>query len=358
MHVVFEGVAPMEIKLVLKHLILSGELELDHFNSAIKNFPFSPIDIRDKPCPITLSTLAANDNRLKQSCGQMLILLKILPFLLDGVDNECTQFIIKLIQIVQLVLAPTISLKTVLRLKEMITQHLYQFKQLFPESNIIPKQHYLLHLPSQIASLGPLIRTMCMRFEAKHHYFKQWASKLNFRNVCKSLVNHNQFLESCQNEMGIEHPLFANERVSGPVSTVTNTEYVKNKVRDFLGLEILQSVVKGKWYVLSGNKYISEKSMIIIDLIDTLPVFGLIKNIFLIDSSVIAFEYQRYETIKWDENLLVYEVAVPALAQATELVHELIDHTSYFSISFRESVFVPIKYILCDIIGQQNQPEV
>lgn len=44
-------------------------------------------------------------------------------------------------------------------------------------------------------------------------------------------------------------------------------------------------------YVLSGNKYISGKSMIIIDLIDTLPVFGLIKNIFLIDSSVIAYEY-------------------------------------------------------------------
>lgn len=72
-----------------------------------------------------------------------------------------------------------------------------------------------------------------MRFEVKHHYFKQWASNLNFKNVCKSLVNHNQLLESCQNEMGIEHPLFANEIESRPVSTVTNTEYVENKVRDF-----------------------------------------------------------------------------------------------------------------------------
>ncbi len=32
------------------------------------------------------STLAATDNRLKQSSGQMLILLKILTFLLDGVE--------------------------------------------------------------------------------------------------------------------------------------------------------------------------------------------------------------------------------------------------------------------------------
>jgi len=210
MHGIFEGVAPMEVKLVLKYLILSGLIELDEFNSAIQNFPYSPLDIRDKPSPISVSTLAANDNRLKQSCGQMLILLKILPFLLNDVHNEYVQFIVKLIEIVQIVLAPIISLQTILRLKSMIEQHLHQFKLLFPDANVIPKQHYMLHLPSQIISLGPLIRSMCMRFEAKHSYFKQWASKLNFKNVCKSLANHNQFLECCQNEIGIEHPIFAN----------------------------------------------------------------------------------------------------------------------------------------------------
>lgn len=150
MHVIFEGAAPMEVKLVLKHLILSGQLELDVFNSAIQNFPYSPLDIRDKPCPISVNTLAANDNKLKQSCGQMLIFLKVLPFLLNDVDNEYVKFIIRLIEIVQIVLAPIISLQTIVRLKSMIEQHLYQFKQLFPESNVIPKQHYMLHIPSQI----------------------------------------------------------------------------------------------------------------------------------------------------------------------------------------------------------------
>ena len=67
MHVIFEGVAPMEIKLVLKNLILSGQIELDEINSAIIHFPYSPLDIRDKPSPISVSTLAANDNKIKQS---------------------------------------------------------------------------------------------------------------------------------------------------------------------------------------------------------------------------------------------------------------------------------------------------
>ena len=81
-------------------------------------------------------------------------------------------------------LAPVISLENVLRL----LQHLHQFKELFSEANIIPRQHYMLHLRSQIIYLGTLIRCMCMWFEAKHSYFKQWASKLNLKNVCKSLA--------------------------------------------------------------------------------------------------------------------------------------------------------------------------
>ena len=77
-----------------------------------------------KPSPVSVSTLAANDNRLKQSSGQVLILLKILPFLLNDVDSDYVTFIVKLSEIVQKVLAPIISLQMVLRLKIMIEQHL------------------------------------------------------------------------------------------------------------------------------------------------------------------------------------------------------------------------------------------
>lgn len=63
-HIVLEGVAPMTIKLVLKHLVLSGQMEIDVFNSAVQNFDFSPIDVRDNPCPINYVTLASSDNKL------------------------------------------------------------------------------------------------------------------------------------------------------------------------------------------------------------------------------------------------------------------------------------------------------
>lgn len=88
-----------------------------------------------------------------------------------------------------------------------------------------------------------------MRFEAKHGYFKQWASKLNLKNVCKSLANHNRVLECCQNE-GMQHPIFANERELGPVLDVSNVDYVKAKLRDFLCIDVIKSGISVKWMII------------------------------------------------------------------------------------------------------------
>lgn len=57
-HVILEGIAPLEIKCVL---VLLGELVLDVLNTALTGFLYSSLDVRDKPRPITYSTLASSD---------------------------------------------------------------------------------------------------------------------------------------------------------------------------------------------------------------------------------------------------------------------------------------------------------
>lgn len=172
MHVILEGIAPLEIKCMLKQLVILGQLDLDVFNADIIGFPYSPQDTRDRPCPIAYSTLASNDNKLKQSSGQMLVLLKILPFLLDVIRGTAYfSFILEFLEIVQILFSPVICLETIDKLKVLIEQHLKHFKELFSENNITPKQHYLIHIPSQIKLLGPMLRHMCMRFESKHCFF-------------------------------------------------------------------------------------------------------------------------------------------------------------------------------------------
>lgn len=221
MHVILEGVAPLEVKTVLKHLVLSGQLDLDTLNSAILGYPYST-DVRDKPCPITVTTLSSNDNNLKQSSGQMLVLLKIVPFILDSCErDEYFQVIIELTEIVQILFAPVISLASIAKLKLLIKQHLSNMKWLFPKNNITPKQHYLIHIPEQIKEWVQCCDT-CMRFESKHCFFKQWSSKLNFKNVCKSSVKHNQMFEICENTSRENHPIFSKDVLMGPASEVEN----------------------------------------------------------------------------------------------------------------------------------------
>ncbi len=351
MHVILEGVAPLEVKTVLKHLVLSGQLELDTFNSAILGYPYST-DVRDKPCPITVTTLSSNDNRLKQSAGQMLVLLKILPFVLDSCErNEYFQVIIELIEIVHILFAPVIALATAAKLKLLIKQHLSNVKRLFPENNITPKQHYLIHIPEQIKDLGPMVRHMCMRFESKHCFFKQWSSKLNFKNVCKSLVKHNQMFESCQNVSRENHPIFTKDILLGPVSEVENMKYVQDKMRAFLGVENMHHVVSAKWLELSGNKYVRQKSVIVINVNEGVPVFGLIKDMYIVNSSLYCFECQVYNTVAFSREFASYEIEVPNLAQATEMVDsdKIVDYTSYYALSFKNRTYIPLKYYLGDV---------
>lgn len=43
MHIILEGFDPLEIKCVLKHLVLSGQLDLDTLNAALLDFPYSSL---------------------------------------------------------------------------------------------------------------------------------------------------------------------------------------------------------------------------------------------------------------------------------------------------------------------------
>lgn len=94
-----------------------------------------------------------------------------------------------------------------------------------------------------------------------------------------------------------------------------------------------------KWLIFNSNKYVSEKSLIITSANGKVPVFGLIRNIYVVDSSLFCFEYQLYETLDLNRDLLAYEIAVPNLAQAAEFIdaEKLLDPMSYYPISFKNS---------------------
>ena len=96
-------------------------IDLDSVNSAILGFPYSSLDVRDRPSPISVGTLTSSYGILKQSSGQMLVLLRILPFVSESLElNAYVQSIIEIKEIVQIVFAPVLAIATVSRLKLLI----------------------------------------------------------------------------------------------------------------------------------------------------------------------------------------------------------------------------------------------
>ncbi|KAG7220238.1 hypothetical protein INR49_018358 [Caranx melampygus] len=346
MQIITERVVPMEIKCVLKHLIMSKQIDLNWISLAIQDFPYSPIDMDDKPDPISVITMASNDDKPHQTPGKMLILLKTIPFLLSSVKKTpYVQLALDLCEIVQRFSAPVLSVKSVETLKTMIEKHVKQFKELFPLNDVTSEQHYMLHLPDQILSLGPPVWHRSRRLEPN----------LNLQNVFQLLLDHKQHFECCPND--IECPVVEDEKELGPASEGANTEHVTTKVRSVSGIDSIRQVEAVEWIHLNGNKYISGESMVITNTKGDAPVFGLIENIYVIDSSWHYFNCLPYETLGLHRDLLAYEVAAPNPAPETQLisVEKLIDHTSYFPVSFKNHVYVQIQYNLTDVIALKNR---
>lgn len=77
---------------------------------------------------------------------------------------------------------------------------------------------------------------------------------------------------------------------------------------------------------------------------------------YVIYNLLYCFEYQLYETLGLNGGILAYEVAVPTLAQVTELLNaeKLVDHTSCYPVSFKISLYVVTKYNLDDVIALKS----
>ena len=167
----------------------------------------------------------------------------MLPFILDDKldsDNPYWKVFLSLLEIMGICFAHRVSVSSVINLKRLIKEHLTSFKMAY-DARILPKQHYLVHLPTQILMFGPLIRSWCMRFEGKHSYFKDMARKIkNFKNLPLSLAERHQSMESAgaiqiDDEFGDSCPLFLKEIHFGKEKVLLghDKDYAKNTIARF-----------------------------------------------------------------------------------------------------------------------------
>ena len=123
------------------------------------------------------------------SAAQKWCLFRLLPFLIAHcIPPNCSNWDVFLLcrDIVDIVTAPKIKRESLSVLNLLVCEFLTKLKDLFGDV-ITPKSHYMTHYARLIAIYGPLRRVWCMRFEAKHQYFKTVASSCsNVINVAKN----------------------------------------------------------------------------------------------------------------------------------------------------------------------------
>ena len=180
MHDILEGSLQYEVKELLKYLVKEKGLTIDTLNTRIELFPYVHPDKNNKPSPISADTLKCNHHSLKQTgklftCTCMSILYvcmylmyivyyihihvaskmwclgRLLPLIIGDLvpeGDEKWELFLQLLTIVDYVFAPKTTSEVVAYVRLLIQYHHTKFTSLYPDCSVLPKMHYMVHIPS------------------------------------------------------------------------------------------------------------------------------------------------------------------------------------------------------------------
>ena len=181
-------------------------------------------------------------------------------------------------------------------------------------SNLSPnsfpcKFHYLVHYHRLLDEFGPLRNLWCMRFEAKHQYFKRFAAMMrNFRNVALSLATRHQYLQclefSVDSFLQEEGTLNDCTQVSGR----NLPRLLQRTLNDIIIVQDDLELSKSSSVTLESMTY-SENDVIVLDIVhaEDIPIFGKVK--YLLRHDTVWYVCTKvYRTVQFRRHLHAYEV--------------------------------------------------
>ncbi len=362
MHVFLEGVFSYELKYLLKYYMDVKKLfTLQDLNKEIQTFPFGYSHTKDKPCVIKAADLEReSSSNLGQGAAKMWLLAQIMPLILSKFVDTSTEHwecLSSLLEIMGIVFSTRISVEAVVYLKSAINNHLRLFKNVFPDAPIIPKQHFLVHIPSQILKFGPLIRSWCMRFEGKHAYFKDLAKKVkNFKNIPHSLAHKHQKVVCAEhltlNSEDVEtSPLFGHE-ISLGINKVLygdDLKAAKESITRFFPADRdeLNDIRSCNSITLNGTRYCpGVNNLVQIGYtVDGLPEFGSLVKIWHVSDSSVVFATKVMESVGFIEELNAVEVSEPSLPEGLQVSRpaDLPNHQVHHAYGAEGKKYIPLR---------------
>ena len=304
MHDLLEGIIPNEIAATLQSLIAKQFISLIEVNQILIHFPYSLSDRNSKPPEITLPSL-------RIQAAEAWTLLRNLPLMIGAKvprDDPHWRLIILLCDCCAIIFAPEITESMAHYLAELLNEHHTLFKELYPDKNLLPKHHFILHYPEFLIKFGPLCRYWCMRFEAKHRFGKELSAVVrNFKNICKTIATRNQL--SLAHDL-MSHNMYSplEQLGSGSVEILVNIdENITAIICESLSLEIQDEIYIANSYNF-GHYQFKSGSYAIVAVSEEGLEFGKVEMIISFMKCT-YFVCRLMRTLYFDEHFHAFAVA-------------------------------------------------
>lgn len=302
MHDILEGILPFELALVLDSLVKEKYFSLDYLNAAIASYDYCSADRNSKPSTFTsLSTIHLN-------AAEALCFIRNLPLMIASKiprEEPHWQLLLMLLNILDIVLAPVVTDGLCSYLRHLIDEHHTHLKEMYPDKKLLPKHHFLVHYPSCLARCGPPLMYWCMRFEAKHNFFKQVARVIHcFKNICRSLAKRSQLALA---STVMTKTLFTSLTTIGPaVATLicSLADSISVALCDDLHLSQADSIYVVTWVKL-GHYTLRPKCIILSSTCEGIPQYGVIHHIISV-AGILYLVVERFITKYYDEHFHAY----------------------------------------------------
>lgn len=194
-----EGVITYCLKYFFEYVIEKKYLSLFEIQNKIKSYDFGKLDSEYMPSNINLSNESLGQSGLQLS-NLFYRILYIFGDLKKKEDKTLLahftilSLLLRIYQIVSSYVITEINIKELENKIEKLLKMMIETYSIEGETYTLkPKMHMLLHYPDTIRRIGPVIFSSTLRYEAKHHFFKQLASKFsNQINVLRYLAERHQ----------------------------------------------------------------------------------------------------------------------------------------------------------------------
>ena len=325
-HDMLEGFCRDITRLVVLELISDKFFTLDTLNEKISQFPYSECDKKNPPQKFKIPSPIQN-LKFKYTASEMWNFVRLLPLFIGGFipeGNTTWDLYLKFLVIMERLTANSFSLADIGYLAFLLEAFFSDFLEAYPDSNLKPKGHFLLHYPLQIKKYGPLVKTL--RFESKNGILKE---KVHLTKNKKNIP----YTLSKRHQMSM-YLLYKKENITDR----GEPEYISSEDVDFdslnpaardcfyrLGINTdnLSKVLSAKAVIVGGHRYCQEEAVILGYLPNDYE-FGLIEKLFHIRNEV--YLLTRALNYVFNDHYHAYEIiGIYNSFKLTE-VSKLLDH--------------------------------